>query len=87
MSLPASRKTAEKSRGHRRRKPSSEPVQQNDDDTLMLLMAMAGPKMRFEYRETALLNRKVLIIMLTIFSGRSYKNFVRTYLEVNRFEN
>lgn len=43
MCLPASRRTAEKSRGQRRRKPSSEPVQQNDGDTLMLLMAMPGP--------------------------------------------
>lgn len=46
--LPASRKTAEKSRGHRRRKPSSEPVQQNEEDTLMLLMAMAAPETWFK---------------------------------------
>lgn len=43
LCLPVSRKTAEKSRGQRRRKPSSEPVAQNDEDTLMLLMAMPGP--------------------------------------------
>lgn len=43
VSLPASRKTAEKSRGHSLRKPSSEPVQQNDGHTLMLLMAIPGP--------------------------------------------
>lgn len=49
-SLPASRKTAEKSSGHSRRKPSSEPVQQNEGDTLMLLMAMAGPETRLEYK-------------------------------------
>lgn len=42
-SLPASRKTAEKSRGQSRRKPSSEPVAQNDEVTLMPLMAMPGP--------------------------------------------
>ena len=43
LCLPASKKTAEKSRGQSRRKPSSEPVAQKDDDTLMLLMAMPGP--------------------------------------------
>lgn len=48
-SLPASRKTAEKSSGHRRRKPSSEPVQQKEEVTQMLLMAMAGPERWLEY--------------------------------------
>lgn len=42
--LPASRKTAEKSRGQSLRKPSSEPVAQNEEVTLMLLMAIAGPR-------------------------------------------
>ena len=46
--LPASRKTAEKSRGQRRRKPSSEPVAQNDEDTHMLLMAIPGPGIQSE---------------------------------------
>ncbi len=46
LCLPASRKTAEKSRGQSRRKPSSEPVAQKDEDTLMLLIAMLGPGTR-----------------------------------------
>lgn len=46
---PASKKTDEKSKGHRRMNPSSEPVTQNSSHTLMLFTAIPAPENRIFY--------------------------------------